>query len=459
MLLFSIHEAVAMNEQLQKQLDDLFDFLRFPSVSTASEHAEDVKACGEFLVKKLTSMGLAVELHQTPKHPVVVARNEHQEGRKTVLVYGHYDVQPVDPVELWDSPPFEPEIRDGRIWGRGSTDNKGQMMAHVLGVEQLIKEKGELPVNLIFLFEGEEEIGSPNLVPFLEQHKEELACDIIAVSDTGMVARGVPTMGYGLRGITCCEVTVKGPKGDLHSGVYGGAVANPATAVARLVASLHDEDGKIAIDGFYDDVKPLENWEREMWAQVPGMSEADMLEVTGSPEVFGEQGYSSAERLWARPTAEVNGIGSGYQGEGSKTVLPAEAMAKFSFRLVPNQDPADISKKVQAHLEKHAPAGVMVEVEVGHDGKPYYLDPNSVYGKAGQAALEKAFGKKPVLIREGGSIPIIKDMQDILGADSLLLGLALPDCQIHAPNENFYVENFEAGIKLSQVLLEELAKV
>ena len=448
-----------MNEQLQKQLDDLFDFLRFPSVSTASEHAEDVKACGEFLVKKLTSMGLAVELHQTPKHPVVVARNEHQEGRKTVLVYGHYDVQPVDPVELWDSPPFEPEIRDGRIWGRGSTDNKGQMMAHVLGVEQLIKEKGELPVNLIFLFEGEEEIGSPNLVPFLEQHKEELACDIIAVSDTGMVARGVPTMGYGLRGITCCEVTVKGPKGDLHSGVYGGAVANPATAVARLVASLHDEDGKIAIDGFYDDVKPLENWEREMWAQVPGMSEADMLEVTGSPEVFGEQGYSSAERLWARPTAEVNGIGSGYQGEGSKTVLPAEAMAKFSFRLVPNQDPADISKKVQAHLEKHAPAGVTVEVEVGHDGKPYYSDPNSVYGKAGQAALEKAFGKKPVLIREGGSIPIIKDMQDILGADSLLLGLALPDCQIHAPNENFYVENFEAGIKLSQVLLEELAKV
>ena len=448
-----------MNEQLQKQLDDLFDFLRFPSVSTASEHAEDVKACGEFLVKKLTSMGLAVELHQTPKHPVVVARNEHQEGRKTVLVYGHYDVQPVDPVELWDSPPFEPEIRDGRIWGRGSTDNKGQMMAHVLGVEQLIKEKGELPVNLIFLFEGEEEIGSPNLVPFLEQHKEELACDIIAVSDTGMVARGVPTMGYGLRGITCCEVTVKGPKGDLHSGVYGGAVANPATAVARLVASLHDEDGKIAIDGFYDDVKPLENWEREMWAQVPGMSEADMLEVTGSPEVFGEQGYSSAERLWARPTAEVNGIGSGYQGEGSKTVLPAEAMAKFSFRLVPNQDPADISKKVQAHLEKHAPAGVTVKVEVGHDGKPYYSDPNSVYGKAGQAALEKAFGKKPVLIREGGSIPIIKDMQDILGADSLLLGLALPDCQIHAPNENFYVENFEAGIKLSQVLLEELAKV
>ena len=446
-----------MTEQLQQQLDDLFEFLRFPSVSTASEHAGDVRACGEWLVKKLTTMGLNVELHETPKHPVVVAKNDHQEGRKTVLIYGHYDVQPVDPIELWDSAPFEPEIRDGRIWGRGATDNKGQMMAHVLGVEQMLKEKGELPVNLIFLFEGEEEIGSPNLVPFLEKHKDDLVCDIIAVSDTGMVARGVPTMGYGLRGITCCEVTVKGPSGDLHSGVYGGAVANPATAVARLVASLHDADGKIAIEGFYDDVKPLENWEREMWAQVPGTSEADMLDVTGSPAIFGEPGYSSAERLWARPTAEVNGIGSGYQGEGSKTVLPAEAMAKFSFRLVPNQDPVDISKKVEAHLKKHAPAGVTVEVESGHDGKPYYSDPNSAYGKAGQAALEKAFGKKPVLIREGGSIPIIKDMQDILGADSLLLGLALPDCQIHAPNENFYVENFEAGIKLSQVLLEELS--
>ncbi len=443
---------------MTKQLDDLFEFLRFPSISTASEHAGDVRACGEWLVKKLSGMGLDVKMHETPGHPVVVAKNEHKAGCKTVLIYGHYDVQPVDPVELWDSDPFEPEIRDGRIWCRGATDNKGQMMAHVLGVEEMLEKKGELPVNLIFLFEGEEEIGSPSLVPFLLENKEELACDIIAVSDTGMVARGVPTMGYGLRGISCCEVTVRGPKGDLHSGVYGGAVANPATAVARLVASLHDDDGNIMIEGFYDDVKPLEDWEREMWAQVPGMSEADLLEQTGSPALFGEPGYSSAERLWARPTAEVNGIGGGYQGEGSKTVLPAEAMAKFSFRLVPNQDPKDISEKVVAHLEKHAPAGVTVEVEVGHDGKPYYADPNSEFGKAGQRALEKAFGKKPVLIREGGSIPIIKDMQEILGADSLLLGLALPDCQIHAPNENFYIENFEGGIRLNQVLLEEIGR-
>ena len=443
---------------MTKQLEDLFSFLRFASISTDSNHSGDVRACAEWLIDKLNHMGLDTELHETAQHPIVVARNKHVAGKKTCLIYGHYDVQPVDPVELWDSPPFEPEIRDGKIWARGATDNKGQMLAHVLGVEQSLEEDGELPVNLIFLFEGEEEIGSPNLMPFLQQHKDELKCDVIAVSDTGMVAQGVPTMGYGLRGIACCEVTVKGPSGDLHSGVYGGAVANPATAVARLVASLHDAEGNIAIEGFYDEVRPLEQWERDMWADVPGMTEQDMLAITGSPALFGEPGYSSAERLWARPTAEVNGIAGGYQGEGSKTVLPAEAMAKFSFRLVPDQDPKDIMKKVQAHLEKHTPEGVTVEVEVGHDGKPFYADPNSKNGKAGQAALRAAFGKEPVLIREGGSIPIIQDMKEIFGVEALMLGLALPDCQIHAPNENYYVENFEAGIRLNRALLRELGK-
>ena len=444
---------------MTKQLEDLFSFLRFASISTDSNHSGDVRACAEWLIEKLNHIGLDTELHETAQHPIVIARNPHVEGRKTCLIYGHYDVQPVDPVELWDSPPFEPEIRDGRIWARGATDNKGQMLAHILGVEETIHEDGVLPVNLIFLFEGEEEIGSPNLMPFLQQHKDELKCDVIAVSDTGMVAQGVPTMGYGLRGITCCDVTVKGPSGDLHSGVYGGAVANPATAVARLVASLHDAEGNIAIEGFYDEVRPLEQWERDMWADVPGMTEQDMLAITGSPALFGEPGYSSAERLWARPTAEVNGIAGGYQGEGSKTVLPAEAMAKFSFRLVPDQDPKDIMEKVQAHLEKHAPEGVTVEVEVGHDGKPFYADPNSENGKAGQAALKAAFGKEPVLIREGGSIPIIQDMKEIFGVEALMLGLALPDCQIHAPNENYYVENFEAGIRLNRALLRELGEL
>jgi len=440
------------------QLDQLFSFLRFPSISTDSRHAADVRACAAWLLAKLEAMGLTATLHETARHPVVVARNAHVADRRTVLIYGHYDVQPVDPLNLWTSDPFQPEIRDGRIWARGATDNKGQMFAHVLGVEQTLREHGELPVNLIFLFEGEEEIGSPNLAGFLLDQREDLRCDVIAVSDTGMVAPGVPTLGYGLRGIICCEATLRGPKGDLHSGIFGGAVANPATAVARLVASLHTPDGRIAIDNFYDFVRPLENWEREMWAKIPGVSDADFLQVTGSPALFGEPGYATAERVWARPTAEVNGIGGGYQGEGSKTVLPAEAFVKLSFRLVPDQDPQDIIRLVTRHLETHCPPGVTINVHSGHDGKPYLTDPNSPFGIAAQAALRAAFHADPVLIREGGSVPIVQTFREILNADTLLLGLALTDAQIHAPNENFPVENFEAGIRLNQALLTELAK-
>ncbi len=440
------------------ELEDLFSFLRFPSISTDSRHAGDVRACADWLSAKLTGMGLTTQVHETPKHPVITARNAHVPGRRTVLIYGHYDVQPVDPLNLWTSDPFQPEIRDGKIWARGATDNKGQMMAHVLGVEKTLRENQDLPVNLIFLFEGEEEIGSPNLASFLLHHCDDLRCDVIAISDTGMVAPGVPTLGYGLRGITCCEAILRGPKGDLHSGLFGGAVANPAAAMARLVSSLHGLDGRVAIDGFYDQVRPLEDWERRMWSHVPGVSDMDYLQVTGSPGLFGEPGYSSAERTWARPTAEVNGIGGGYQGEGSKTVLPAEAFVKLSFRLVPDQNPKDIMEKVKNHLEWHCPAGVEIEVRSGHDGKPYITDPNSKYGLAAQAALRAAFDAEPVLIREGGSIPIVQTFRDILGADSLLLGLALSDAQIHAPNENFPVANFEAGIRMNQALLAELAK-
>lgn len=440
------------------ELESLFSILRFPSISTDSSHTGDVRACGEWLISKLSAMGLAAELHETPRHPVVIARNIHVAGRRTVLIYGHYDVQPVDPLALWTSPPFEPVIHDGKIWARGATDNKGQLMAHVLGVEKTLRENHELPVNLIFLFEGEEEIGSPSLASFLLHHCDELKCDVIAISDTGMVAPRVPTLGYGLRGITCCDVIIRGPKGDLHSGLFGGVVANPAAALARLVASMHAVDGRIAIEGFYDQVRPLEDWEREMWAKVPGVSDADFLAVTGSPGLFGEPGYSSAERTWARPTVEVNGIGGGYQGEGSKTVLPAEAFAKLSFRLVPDQSPKDIMEKVKNHLEWHCPSGVEVEVKPGHDGKPYVTDPNSKFGLAAQAALRASFNAEPVLIREGGSIPIVQTFRDILGSDTLLLGLGMSDAQIHAPNENFPIENFEAGIRLNQVLLVELAK-
>ncbi len=447
----------AVTAEFTPELENLFSFLRFPSISTDSSHAGDVRACAEWLIAKLTGMGLATELHETPKHPLVVARNEHISGRRTVLIYGHYDVQPVDPLALWTSDPFQPVIRDGKIWARGAADNKGQMLAHVLGVEKTLREQGELPVNLIFLFEGEEEIGSPNLASFLRDHRDELKCDIIAISDTGMVAPGVPTLGYGLRGITCCEVILRGPKGDLHSGLFGGIVANPAAAMARLVTSLHAPDGRVMIEGFYDQVLPLEAWEREMGATIPGVSDADYLAVTGSPDLFGEPGYSSAERIWARPTAEVNGMGSGYQGEGSKTVIPAEAMVKLSFRLVQDQSPQDIMEKVKSHLESHCPPGVEIEVRPGHDGKPYVTDPNSKYGLAARNALRSAFNAEPVLIREGGSIPIVQTFRDILGADTLLLGLALSDAQIHAPNENFPVGNFEAGIRLNQALLRELA--
>ncbi|MBT6168410.1 MAG: dipeptidase [Verrucomicrobia bacterium] len=444
---------------MTSELERLFQHLRFPSISTDSRHVEDVRANAEWLKGQLEDLGLETGLHETPGNPVIVARNERVEGRPTVLIYGHYDVQPVDPLELWDSAPFEPEIRDGKIWGRGGADNKGQHFVHILGAEKTIKLNGELPLNVIFLIEGEEEIGSPNLVPFLNEHKDSLACDIIAVSDTGMVAPGVPTLGYGLRGITCLEVKVKGPTGDLHSGVYGGCIANPATAAARMIASLHDDDGRIAIAGFYEDVVPLEDWEREMWSKVPGTSDEDFLKTTGSPEPFGEPGYSMAERLWARPTVEVNGFGSGYQGEGSKTVLPAEATFKLSCRLVPGQDPAKIQQQVEEHLRKHKPKGVTIEIHNGHSGKAYHNDPHSKFGKAAQAALTTAFGRDPVLIREGGSIPIIQDMKEILDADSLMLGLALPDCQIHAPNENYSVENFEKGIEMSCELLKELSKL
>jgi acetylornithine deacetylase/succinyl-diaminopimelate desuccinylase-like protein len=439
------------------EFKDLFAFLAFPSVSTDSNHKPDVRNCANWIMRKLSAAGLDTQLHETPGNPIVVARNAHKPDRKTVLIYGHYDVQPVDPLNLWDSPPFAPEIREGKIWARGSTDNKGQMLAHILGVEKTLAEKGDLPVNIILLFEGEEEIGSPNLAPFLEKHKAELACDIIAISDTGMVAPNTGTLGYGLRGIACCEVKIKGPARDLHSGLFGGAVANPATAVAHLVASLHLPDGTVAIEGFYDDVRPLEPWEREMWSKVPGVSDEDYLQVTGSPACFGEPGYNSAERVFARPTAEVNGIGGGYQGEGSKTVIPAEAFVKFSFRLVPDQDPKTILQQVKTHLEKHCPPGVNIEIEIGHDGKPYACDPHSDFGKAAQRALKRVFPGEPMLIREGGSIPIVQAFRDILGVDTLLLGLALADAQIHSPNENFPIENFEAGIRLNQALLEELA--
>ena len=439
-------------------LNDLLTTLRFRSISTDSRFTADVLANAEWLAARLKASGLQARMYATARHPIIVARNNHRTGRPTVMIYGHYDVQPVDPVEQWQSDPFEPRIANGRIYARGSTDNKGQHMAHLCGLSDTLSAHGDLPVNLIFLLEGEEEIGSPNLEPFLKEHRQDLACDIIAISDTGMVAAGVPTFTYGLRGIACLDVIVHGPTIDLHSGIFGGSVANPNTILSRLVATVHDAEGKIAIEGLYDAVRPVQQWERDAWSKLPGGAEETQF-LTGVPQLFGEPGYTDHERRWARPTAEVNGLGGGYQGEGSKTVIPRSAFAKFSFRLVPDQDPQDILRKVQAHFAHHCPPTVRLEVKLGHSGAPYAMDPKSKFGQAACRALETTFGKPPALIREGGSIPIVQSFRDVLGAETLLLGLALPDCQAHAPNENFPIENFEAGIRLNHHLLKELAAV
>jgi acetylornithine deacetylase/succinyl-diaminopimelate desuccinylase-like protein len=437
-------------------LEDLLTLLRFPSVSTSSAHRDDTRACALWLQNRLTTLGLTADLHETPGHPILVAKNKHLPGRRTVLLYGHYDVQPAEPLNEWLTPAFEPTIRDGRIYCRGATDNKGQLMAHVQGLTETLAKHSDLPVNLTILFEGEEEIGSPNLKPFLEAHRHLLACDVVAISDTGMVAPGVGTFTYGLRGIACLEAKVRGPSIDLHSGIFGGAIANPCTMAARLAASLHDPEGRVLIPGFYDDVRPLQDWERTAW-QTLGDGDAETLALTGSPALFGEPGYTERERRWARPTAEVNGIGGGYQGEGSKTVIGKEAFIKLSFRLVPDQDPAKILAAAEAHLRAQLPPVVSLDIHLGHTGQPYLMDPHSTLGQAAPRALLKTFGGQIALIREGGSIPIVQAFADVLQAPTLLLGLALPDCQAHAPNENFPIENFTAGTRLNQHLLQELA--
>jgi len=438
-------------------LEEYFTFLRFPSVSTDEKYAGKVRECADWLSKKLGSIGLESKVVPTKGHPIVWARNKRRSGRPTVLIYGHYDVQPPDPLELWDSPPFEPVLKDGYVFARGATDNKGQILSHIIGIQETLEKDGDLPVNVDLVVEGEEEVGSQHLPKFLTENRDALKCDVVLVSDTGMIASKTPTMSYGLRGVAALEIKVSAPKMDLHSGIFGGAVANPAAALARMLATLHDADGHIAVPGFYDDVLPLQDWEREMWRKLPIDPDAEMLQETGAPALFGEKGFSTLERIWARPTAEINGIGSGYQGPGTKTVLPSHAMAKLTFRLVPNQSGDKIVDLVKKHFQKNLPPGVTIEMQSGHSGPWYLTDPNSKFGKAAQHALKKAFNKDAALIREGGSIPIVSDFRSILGVETLLLGLALANCRAHSPNENFPLENFDAGIRMNQAVLQELA--
>ena len=442
----------------ENHLEDYFSFLRFPSVSTDNRFASNVRECAEWVSQKLAAIGLESKVVSTAGHPIVWARNEHRPGRRTVLIYGHYDVQPPDPLELWDSPPFEPVLKEGYVFARGATDNKGQILSHIIGIQETMEQDHDLPVNLHLVIEGEEEIGSANLGPFLSQNRDALRSDVAVVSDTGMIARGVPTLSYGLRGVTALEVKVTGPKMDLHSGVFGGAVANPITALAQLLATLHDREGRVAIAGFYDRVKPLENWEREAWRKLPVDGDKLVLKETGVPELFGEAGYNSLERIWARPTAEINGIGGGYQGKGTKTVIASHAIAKLTFRLVPEQEGNEILKLAKTHLRKNLPKGVTLEMTNGHSGPWYLTDPHSAIGEAAQRALRKAFNANVALIREGGSIPIVSQFRSILGIETLLMGLALADCRAHSPNENFPLENLEGGIRLNKAILHELAR-
>ena len=441
----------------ENYLEDFYSFLRFPSVSTDEKFAGKVRDCAEWLSKKLEVVGLESKLVPTAGHPVVWARNKHRSDRPTVLIYGHYDVQPPDPLELWDSPPFEPVLKNGYVFARGATDNKGQILSHIIGIQETLQKDGDLPVNVDLVIEGEEEVGSQNLGKFLNDNREALKCEVVLVSDTGMIAPRTPTLSYGLRGVAALEIKVTGAKIDLHSGIFGGAVANPAAALARLLATLHDSNGHIAVPGFYDDVAPLQQWERDAWKKLPLEPDSEMLEETGAPALFGEAGFSTLERIWARPTAEINGMGSGYQGPGTKTVLPSHAMAKLTFRLVPNQNGDAIIDLVKKHFQKNVPPGVTLEMTSGHSGPWYLTDPHSKFGQAAQRALKKAFNKDTALIREGGSIPIVSDFRKILGVESLLIGLALQDCRAHSPNENFPLENLEAGIRMNQAVLEELA--
>ena len=425
-----------------------------------AEHAGDVERCADFLVDKLASLGFAAKKHMTDIHPIVVAHSPKVEGKPTVLIYGHYDVMPVDPLNEWHSDPFAPEVRDGRVYARGASDDKGEIMALILGAQELIEEDGALPLNVIFLLEGEEERGSTSLFVFIQKPEvqQELACDVIVVSDTGMAAPDIPSFSYGLKGLCCFELEVSGPSMDLHSGVFGGSVANPITTLCEMIATTHDADNHVAVEGFYDGVSDIEQWEKDSWKRVPGMSNDELAELTGVPELRTETGYTGAECVYARPTFELNGISGGYEGEGSKTVIPTKAIAKMSCRLVPGQNPEDILDKAEAHFRKVCPPSVRMKFTPQHTGEAYLSDPNSAYGLAAQKAQEMTFGNKPVLVREGGSIPIIAEISQVLGKDALLLGLDLPDARIHSPNENMRVEIFEKGIEMTARLLRLMSE-
>ena len=438
--------------------EELYDFLRIPSVSARSEHTSDVRKAAEWVAASLKKAGLEAEIFPTAGHPVVVGEwRQAPKGAPTVLIYGHYDVQPPEPLELWTSPAFEPTLRDGRIYARGSVDDKGQLFLHIKALEAHLAVRGTLPVNVIVLAEGEEEVGSEHLAPFIEQHAKRLKADAVVISDSAMFAPGLPSILSSLRGLAYFQIDVQGPAQDLHSGSYGGAVVNPAMALARMLATMHDENGRVAIPGFYDKVREWEPEARDAIRKLP-FKEESFREEAGSPALGGEKGYSTLERLWTRPTCEVNGLLSGYTGEGAKTVLPAKAMAKVSCRLVPDQDPKEIGKLLETHVQKVAPKGVTVKVTHIHGGRPWRAELNGPIFDAARRALAAAFGREPVITGEGGSIPVVGDFTRILGAPVLLIGFGLPGENAHAPDEWMSDENFVKGMRAVAALWEEMGR-
>lgn len=427
-------------------LNELLELLRIPSVSARSEHKEDMVKCAEAVKQRLVEAGAdTVEIMPTAGHPAVYGEKKVDPSLPTVLVYGHYDVQPPDPLELWNSGPFDPVIKDGKIYARGACDDKGQFYMHVKALETMTKTNS-LPVNIKFLIEGEEEIGSKHLGDFLKEHKEKLKADVILISDTAMISLDTPSMDVGVRGLTYIEVEVTGPNRDLHSGVYGGAVANPATILAKMIASMHDENNHITIPGFYDDVVESSDAERKEMAKAL-FSEDEYKKDLGINELWGEKNYTTNERTGIRPTLEVNGIWGGYTGEGAKTVLPAKAFAKISCRLVPNQKSEKMTKLVMDHIKKIAPPYVHVEVRDLHGGDPYMTPVDSIEYKAASKAMETAFGKTPIPVRGGGSIPITALFESVLNCKTVFLGFGLDSDNLHSPNEKFDIANFYKGIE------------
>lgn len=447
-----------INTNRDRYVEELKSYLAIPSISALPEHAADVRRCADWTASEMRRIGLQnVQLIETPGNPVVYGDWIGAPDRQTILFYGHYDVQPVDPLELWESPPFTATIREGEIYARGAADDKGQVLMHFKAVEAHLRQTEQLPVNIKFILEGEEEVGSAHLDQFVRDHRDCLMADVVLISDSPMFDRGVPSICYGLRGLIYFQIDLQGTKTDLHSGSFGGAVANPAFVLAQILAQMKDRGGRIRIPGVYDDVRPLKEEERVEFKKLPFNERRYRMEL-GAPKLFGERTYTTLERVWARPTFEVNGLFSGFTGEGAKTVIPAVAMAKVSMRLVPDQDPDKIASLFENHLKKLTPKSVELRITRMHGGKPWMTDLDNRFVQAASRAIERGFGQRPIFNREGGSIPVVSTFQEILGVPSVLFGIGLPDENAHAPNEKLDLRNFHSGIIASAFLYDEIGR-